>query len=131
MSFFVGSDPTPAQPVDERVAADTRGVQRKRAADEGNPAMTESDDVIDGLADAVRIIHRDVAHPRPYLTDVHEDERDPAAGELLDQTLVHLRRHERHTIDLALEHPAQAGRHPVRLVIRAREDQIVLMLLRQ
>ena len=68
-----------------------------------------------------------MAHARPDAADVHEHERHAAARELLDQPQVHLRRHDRDAVHLALEHPAHAAGHARRLVVGAGEDQVVAL----
>ena len=68
-------------------------IPRPDVLDPDRLTMPERDDVIDRLADAVAVVDGDVTHARSHLSDVHEDDRDVALREFLDQPQVHFGGH--------------------------------------
>jgi len=110
------------------VETDASRIKRERAADESDLPMPVIDQVLHSGGDACRIVYADAADPRAGRARIQEDERDMAAAEHLDQAIIHLRRHDRDAIDLALQHAPDAGLHTRGIVVGVGDEHLLLVL---
>ena len=62
---------------------------------------------------------------------IEKHDRHVALGELREQGAIELRGHDRDAAHAALDEPPDVARHPLRVVVGVREDQIEIMLERR
>ena len=91
--------------------------RRERAADEGDAAVTEGGEVLDGVVYAGLVVDLDAAYAGAGDAGVEEYEGDVAAAEDFDEGVIHLGGHDGYAVDFALEHAGDAELHALGVVV--------------
>ncbi len=121
----VNIEASDAHAVDEGGLAIFGGAQEKWAADEGDFAVAEDGEVLDGLVDAGAIVDDDGLVVGLLGADIDGDDGDIFLGEAIEEELFDAEGHDGDAVDLALEHASGADLHGACLVVGGADEDLV------
>src|SRR6516225_6487206 len=87
--------------------------------------MSESGKVLNAFVNSLPIVDDESAHEGARRSGIYEDHRDIARAEFLQQRLLDAKGHDSDSLDVPLEHAADAGVHALEVVVGGADENFV------
>ena len=103
-------------------------VEPARPGDEAHARVAKGYQMLDGLTDSLLVIDLEDADARAVGTDIDENERNLAFGQLVEKRLLDAEGHHGHALDFALDHSPDAVVHALGVVVGGAHEDFVAVL---
>src|ERR1039458_1059150 len=110
---------------DDRLAPRDRGAQTEWSGEEGDGAMAERGQMLQGLPNSLAIVHFDYADVGQVWSRIHEDQRELAFHQPLHQILFDAEGHDGHAVHVALQHAANQRLGASRFVVGGTDQHLI------